>query len=86
MFYESHGGTRYAKSNNGIHWQDGDWLVQKSGGAIDLHGHVTPFLLVKPDSSALLFFGTARAATWDRNIIAVSEIDKKTIESITARK
>lgn len=81
MLYESHGGTRYAKSKNGIQWQDGDWLVRKSGDAIDLHGHVTPFLLVNPDSTALLFFGAARAATWDRNVIAVSEVNKKTIDS-----
>ena len=71
MLYESHGGTRYAKSSDGIRWRDAGWLVEKSGADVDRHGHVTPFLLTDIENNAWLFFGAASAASWDRNCIAV---------------
>lgn len=74
MLYESHGGTRYAKSRDGIHWNDAGWLVQKSGADLDRHGHVTPFLLIEDKGKTWLFFGAARAASWDRNSIAALPI------------
>ncbi len=75
MVYESHGGTRYAKSPDGIDWTDAGWFLQKSGQDVDRHGHVTPFLLTDDKDRGWLFFGAARAATWDRNCIAVTEVD-----------
>lgn len=75
MLYESHGGTRHAESRDGIHWEDAGWLVQKSGTDVDRHGHVTPFLFLEDHEDALLFFGAARAASWDHNCIATLPLD-----------
>ena len=75
MLYESHGGTGHAKSSDGIHWEDAGWLVQKSGTDVDRHGHVTPFLFPEDHGGALLFFGAARAASWDHNCIATLPLD-----------
>ena len=75
MLYESHGGTRHATSSDGIHWKDAGWLVEKSGTDVDRHGHVTPFLFFDDHGYALLFFGAARAASWDRNCIATLPLD-----------
>jgi hypothetical protein len=69
MLYESHGGTRHAKSSDGIQWEDAGWLVQKSGTDVDRHGHVTPFLFHDDNGDALLFFGAARAASWDQTAL-----------------
>ena len=74
LLYESQGGTRFARSGDGLQWKDAGWLVEKSGGEVDRHGHVTPNLFIDNDGKAWLFFGAARAATWDRNCIAVTKI------------
>lgn len=70
MAYESHGGTRYARSTDGVKWQDAGWAVEKSATPVDRYGHVTPCLLKNGDR-IWLFFGAAQAASWDRNCIAV---------------
>lgn len=75
MLYESHGGTRCAKSRDGVRWKDVGWFVEKSGDDVDRHGHVTPFLMIEDTEQAWLFFGAAKAATWDRNCIAVVGIE-----------
>ena len=75
MLYESHGGTRQARSPDGIQWNDAGWLVRKSGQDVDLHGHVTPFLFVDDVNGMWLFIGAARAASWDRNCIAILPLD-----------
>jgi predicted GH43/DUF377 family glycosyl hydrolase len=72
MAYESHDGTRCAKSDDGVNWKDTGYLLRKSGGEADRHGHVTPFLFIHEQHELRLFFGAARAATWDRNVIASS--------------
>lgn len=75
MLYESHGGTRHAKSSDGIQWRDAGWLVVKSGTDVDRHGHVTPFLLLGDHGDAWLFFGAAKADSWDHNCIATLPLD-----------
>lgn len=72
MVYESHSGTRYAKSVDGVVWKDQGYLLRQSGDVADQHGHVTPFLFSHEYHESRLFFGAARAATWDRNAIASS--------------
>lgn len=72
MVYESHSGTRYAKSVDGIVWEDNGFLLRKSGKDADRHGHVTPFLFQHFQHERRLFFGGAQAATWDQNVIASS--------------
>ncbi len=75
MLRESHEGTRFAVSQDGIHWKDGGSFVNKSTSPWDAHGHVTPFLLLDPQMQIhRLFVGAASAATWDRNRVAVLEI------------
>ena len=71
MVYESHQGTRYAKSGDGLEWADGGPLLQATGPD-EAHGHVTPFFwLDKPDATeGVLFFGAASRATWNFNAIA----------------
>jgi hypothetical protein len=70
MVYESHSGTRYAKSVDGVVWKDQGYLLRQSGDEADRHGHVTPFLFSHEHHEPRLFFGAAKAATWDRNGIA----------------
>lgn len=82
MLYESHGGTRYAKSRDGVRWDDSGWLVEKSGNDVDRHGHVTPFLLTGGKAKSWLFFGAARAASWDRNCIAVQNVDADKLREV----
>ncbi|XZE53605.1 hypothetical protein SH139x_005362 [Planctomycetaceae bacterium SH139] len=72
MVYESHSGTRYAKSQDGIIWRDKGYFLRKSGNEADRHGHVTPFLFSHNHHERILFFGAAKAATWDQNVIASS--------------
>lgn len=72
MVYESHSGTRYASSDDGVAWQDIGYLLRKSGNEADRHGHVTPFLFSHDHHERRLFFGAAKAATWDQNVIASS--------------
>ena len=72
MAYESHEGTRCAKSDDGVAWKDSGYLLRKSEGEADRHGHVTPFLFIQEQNKQRLFFGAAKAATWDRNVIASS--------------
>lgn len=75
MLYESHGGTRHATSSDEIQWEDAGWLVEKSGTDVDRHGHLTPFLLLEDNGDAFLFFGAAKAATWDHNCIATRPLN-----------
>ena len=72
MVYESHSGTRYAKSDDGVVWKDNGHLLRKSGNEADRHGHVTPFLFSHNQHERRLFYGAAKAATWDQNVIASS--------------
>ena len=68
MTFESREGTRLATSPDGLTWQSQGLLVERSGSDIDRFGHVTPFLLVEPES-VTLFAGAASSASWDRNRI-----------------
>lgn len=70
LLYESHEGTKFAVSKDGIEWSDRGLLVKKTSTARDAHGHVTPFLFVDPQKKQhRLFVGAARAASWDHNQI-----------------
>jgi len=68
MTAESREGTRLATSTDGLAWQSQGLLVDRSGADVDRFGHVTPFLLVEPESVAL-FAGAASSASWDHNRI-----------------
>jgi len=72
MVYEAHDGTRYAECDDGVAWKDKGYLLRRSGDEADRHGHVTPFLFMHKQHERRLFFGGAKAATWDRNVIASS--------------
>jgi hypothetical protein len=83
MACESRDGTRFATSNDGLAWTDQGLLVAKSGTDIDAFGHVTPNLLVDADGQAdWLYVGGARAATWDRNVIARFRIPPSRIQRV----
>ena len=68
MTFESREGTRLATSPDGLTWQSQGLLVDRSGADVDRFGHVTPFLLVEPESISL-FAGAASSASWDHNRI-----------------
>ena len=68
MTFESREGTRLATSPDGLTWQSQGLLVDRSGADVDRFGHVTPFLLVEPES-VVLFAGAASSASWDHNRI-----------------
>ena len=87
MLFESHEGTMAATSEDGTgDWHDhGVWLP-KSGGEPDAHGHVTPFLLTGPGGAgAILYFGAAGAASWDRNAIATFPVPAARLGSLARR-
>ncbi len=83
MVYEGHAGTQLATSPDGIAWTNKGVWVPASGNEIDRFGHVTPFLLVTEDQKPVaLFFGAARAGSWDRNTIGrreLSPVQQKTV-------
>ena len=95
MLYESHEGTRAATSGDGIRWRDrGLWLAKSGGGGKrgtddppDAHGHVTPHLLLTPGGgdgrAAVLYFGAAAAASWDRNAVAAWAVRPAAWERLT---
>lgn len=86
MVYESRDGTRIATSPDGTGWMDDGLLAGKSGTKMDAFGHVTPNLLVDPDGEVRrLYIGAARAATWDRNVIAVLKLPPGRIRGIVVR-
>ena len=73
MVYESHEGTKVATSPDGLTWRDRGLWVPRSGGEFDRNGHVTPMLLAGDrEHPWALFFGGARAASWDYNSIGKS--------------
>ena len=68
MTFESREGTRLATSPDGLVWKSEGLFAERSGNDVDRFGHVTPFLLVEPES-VTLFAGAASIASWDRNRI-----------------
>ena len=82
LLYESHEGTNYAISRDGIAWSNRGLLVKKTTTPLDQHGHVTPFLFIDPEQKQhRLFVGAARAATWDHNQIGEFVIDSDFLKS-----
>lgn len=83
MVYESHEGTRAATSDDGITWKDRGLWVPRSGGEADPQGHVTPSLLVGARGRPwTLYFGAARAASWDHNAIAEVVIPDRQLDML----
>jgi hypothetical protein len=80
MVYESHQGTRWAGSPDGVRWTDRGLLAGLGGTPIDSHGHVTPFLV--PGNRPRLLVGSAMAPTWDVNRLAEIRLDAKAIEAL----
>jgi hypothetical protein len=86
MMSESREGTRWAMSKDGIEWTDKGLLVQKSATKLDAFGHVTPCLLLDPDSKRhRLYFGAAGATTWDNNCIAELSIADERLTCVPKR-
>lgn len=86
MAYESRKGTGVAISKDGIAWTDAGLLIGKSGRKVDAFGHVTPNLLIDPDGEIRrIYIGAARAATWDRNVIAVLEVPSGRLHQILGK-
>jgi predicted GH43/DUF377 family glycosyl hydrolase len=86
MVYESHEGTKAATSDDGISWKDRGLWVPRSGGDMDRHGHVTPMLLVGDGGRCVLYFGAAKAVSWDRNSIAEVVIQSGQLEKLVGSK
>jgi beta-1,4-mannooligosaccharide phosphorylase len=83
LVYESHEGTNAATGADGISWKDLGLLVPRSCEEIDRHGHVTPMLaLGERGIPWKLYFGAARAVSWDRNSIAEVVIQPGQIEKL----
>ena len=80
MVYESHQGTRWAGSPDGVLWTDRGLLAGLGGTPIDRHGHVTPFLV--PGNRPRLLVGSAMAPTWDVNRLAEIGLNAKAIEAL----
>lgn len=66
LVIESCGGMRWATGSDGITWKSRGLLYPKDSDSP--HGHVTPFVL-SGSASWRLFYGAARAETWDQNSI-----------------
>lgn len=67
MTYESHFGTTWAHSRDGIEWKNDGFLHKRSG---------------KPmDAAVLLFAGASRKVTWDRNCIVRWMIERRVFDS-----
>jgi hypothetical protein len=80
MVYESHQGTKCAVSADGLHWTARGFLLQNSGTPLDAHGQVAPFLWSDATGrQARLFFGGARDAGWDCNLICSQPIQQETL-------
>jgi len=83
MVYESHEGTKIAVSADGRRWTAKGFLVRNSGTPLDPHGQVTPFLCCDVTGrKARLFFGGAREAGWDCNLICSLAIPQKTLSAL----
>ncbi len=71
MVIESHRGTQWATSANGIRWKHQGMLI--AAGPDSPHGHVTPFLLAD-ESRQRLFFGAAYRESWNENKLAWRDV------------
>jgi sucrose-6-phosphate hydrolase SacC (GH32 family) len=83
MVYESHAGTQFATSKDGMTWQRGGLLAEKSSD-FDKFGHVTPFLFSGKNGKPTLYFGAAREGTWDVNCMGMVMVSDGMIEKIKA--
>lgn len=72
MLIESHKGTLWATSINGIRWQHHGLLDES--GSFAPHGHVTPFLC-KVKNQTRLFFGAAMGKRWNENRLAWTNVE-----------
>jgi sucrose-6-phosphate hydrolase SacC (GH32 family) len=74
MLYESHAGTRWASSRDGLTWSARGILAATSGGEADRGGHVTPFLLAE-NGRWQLFVGS-NSGDWSKNWIGRVEVER----------
>lgn len=72
LLFESHQGTYWAQSTNGIKWQY-KGLFLKKNSKNSPYGHVTPFIFQKKDHYEL-YFGAAYAKSWDNNSIMMQPL------------
>ncbi len=80
MVYESHAGTQFALSADGLAWKRGGLLAEKDSD-FDQFGHVTPFLFLGKNAKPTLYFGAAREGTWDVNCMAMVTLsDEMTVK------
>jgi|GEM_PF-1175847 len=72
LVHESHEGTKWALSPDGISWIDKGFLFFKSGKSYDAYGHVTPMIFVDSNGNwAGVYYGAASHECWCRNRIAL---------------
>ena len=72
MVIESRNGTKWATSKDGLKWKSRGLLHAKDANSP--HGHVTPFLH-RTKNSWRLFYGAAKAETWNENSIYAAVVD-----------
>ena len=83
MVYESHQGTQCAVSADGLRWTARGFLLRNSGTPLDGHGQVTPFLWSDATGRQVrLFFGGARDAMWNRNLICSQPIQPECLVTL----
>lgn len=83
MVYESHQGTKMAVSADGRRWTARGFLLRNSATPLDAHGQVTPFLWCEATGrEARLFFGGAREAGWDCNLICTQPIRPERLSTL----
>ena len=69
MLYESHAGTQWASSRDGLTWTTRGLLAATSGEQSDRGGHVTPFLLVDQGAGIWQLFVGSNSGDWSKNWI-----------------
>jgi hypothetical protein len=78
MLIEGRTGTEVAAGGDGVEWKALGVLVGRSEGALERHGHVTPFLLRDRDGmGATLYFGAASKETWNENVLCRRRLSKR---------
>ena len=76
MLYESHAGTRWASSRDGLTWTTRGVLAATSGGEADRGGHVTPFLLADQGPGPRQLFVGSNSGDWSKNWIGGIEVER----------
>jgi sucrose-6-phosphate hydrolase SacC (GH32 family) len=78
MLIEGRLGTEMATSKDGVQWTSLGILLGRFEGALERHGHVTPFLLRDWDGrGATLYYGAATEEAWNANTLCRRRLSKR---------